>query len=242
MSLKRFFAPQGALSDNIIKIEGDEFYHLFKVLRSKIGYKIVVSLEDGKDYYCTITNIEKNHCLAKVDAVKDNPQYNDNNLTLFQALPKGNKMDLIIQKCTEIGIDNIFPFHSQYVNEKKFNLERSRRIALEASKQSQRSAVCQIHDLISFEEALSYLATFDVIVFAYEHAKGGRIGEVKRLKSAKNIAYIIGSEGGFTAEEADKFTELGANVVSLGASILRTETAAIVTGAIIKYETRKFNH
>ena len=236
MEIKRFFAPQSALSNNLITITGDEFYHLSKVLRHKIGYKIIVSLEDGKDYYCTITKMEKDSCEAIVDDVEDNPCISDVKITLFQAIPKGSKIDLIIQKTTELGVDEIVPFYSKYTNEKKFNIERNKKIAVEASKQSGRAKITKIRDVISFEDMLDMLLKFDLVIMPYEHSTEGRIGDIKKLKTAKNIAYIIGSEGGFDALEVQKAQEKGAKIVTLGKTILRVETAAIVALAIIKYE------
>ncbi len=236
MELKRFFAPQSALTNDVITISGDEFYHLFKVLRHKEGYKIIVSLEDGKDYYCTITRMYKDYCEAKVDEVKDNPCISDITLTLFQALPKGNKIDFVIQKCVELGVTEIKPFISQYVNETKFNLDRNQRIAIEASKQSCRSIKCEVSDVISFEEMLNQLANYDLVIFAYEKATTGKIGSIPQLKTSKRIAYIIGSEGGFLEDEVTQILNRGAYMITLGSHILRTETASIVVAAIINYE------
>lgn len=236
MEIKRFFAPQSALINNTITIDGDEYYHLFKVLRHKVGFKIIVSLEDGKDYYCTIIGMAKDFCEARVDEIKENPCISDVKITLFQALPKGNKIDLIIQKCVELGVSKIVPFMSQYVNEDKFNLERSRKISIEASKQSCRSIKCEIEDLINFEDMLNYLKEFDLVILPYEKATFGRLGEIKGLRQAKNIAYIIGSEGGFTDSEVKNLEDEDAKIISLGSQILRTETAAIITAALISYE------
>lgn len=236
MEIKRFFASKSSLVDNIFTIEGEEFIHLTKVLRHKVGYHIIVCINDNKDYHCTITKIDRDYCLAQVDKVEDNICVSRSQITLFQALPKSDKMDLIIQKSVELGVNNIVPFYSKYVNESKFNKERAIKISLEASKQCGRATKCLVSDVVEFEIVEKMIDSFDLVIMPYENAEQGRIGNIPDIKTAQNIAIIIGSEGGFCEQEVDSIIAKSGVVVSLGKRILRCETAAIVATAIVRYE------
>ena len=236
MEIKRFFADAKNFDGRYIIIDGEEYTHLSKVLRHKVGYQIIVNLDDGKDYYCTIREMSRDYAKVEVDKVVDNECKASVSVTLFQALPKGDKIDLITQKCVELGVEKIVPFLSKYTNESKFNLQRLSRIALEACKQCGRARLAQVGELLDFDGLLSMLEEYDVVILPYEHAKVGKIKDVQGLGNGKKIALIIGSEGGFAQEEVDDIVAKRGQVVSLGKRILRCETAAIITSALIMYE------
>lgn len=128
------------------------------------------------------------------------------------------------------------PFLSQFTNEDKCNVVRLNKIALEACKQCGRSKNCTVAPLVDFDDIVAKFADFDIVILPYENAEVGKIGDVVKLKSAKKIAVVIGSEGGFCDEEIEKARQNGATIVSLGNRILRCETAAIVSVAIVNYE------
>lgn len=236
MEIKRFFANAKDFDGRYIIIDGEEYNHMSKVLRHKLGYQIIVNLDDGKDYHCVITQMNKDYAKAEVQKVVENECKASASVTLFQALPKGDKLDLIVQKCVELGVEKIVPFLSQYTNETKFNLARSNRIALEACKQCGRARKAEVGDLVDFDGLLAVLDEYDTVILPYEHAEVGKISDVKGLESGKNIALIIGSEGGFASQEVQQIVAKGGQVVSLGKRILRCETASIITSAIIMYE------
>ena len=236
MELKRFFANANNFDGRYILIDGEEYTHMSKVLRHKVGYQIIVNLNDGKDYYCIIKEMNKDYAKAEVEKIVDNECKALASVTLFQALPKGDKLDLITQKCVELGVEKIIPFMSQYVNESKYNLQRLNRIALEACKQCGRARSAQVGDLIGFDGLLDMLDEYDTVILPYEHAKVGKISDVQGLGKGKKIALIIGSEGGFAEQEVEKIVARRGQVVSLGKRILRCETAAIIASAIIMYE------
>lgn len=239
MELKRFFAkPENFDGANIV-IDGEEFAHMTKVLRHKVGYRIIVSLDDGKDYFCTVNRIEKSYAVATVDNIELNECKTRAGVTLFQALPKGDKLDWIAQKCVELGVEKIAPFLSAYTNETRFNRDRLARIADEACKQCGRARRAEIGELTNFDGMLSQLKDFDLIIIPYEHAEAGRIGDVEGLDNANKIAVVIGSEGGFSAEEVEAVGGVGGRVVSLGKRILRCETAAIIAVGLTMYELKE---
>lgn len=236
MEIKRFFADKSDYSDGKIVISGEEFLHLTKVLRYKTGYKAIVNLDDENDYIGTLEGIYKDYAVIKVDEIKQNPCKTRAEVTLFQALPKGDKLDYIVQKCVELGVKKIAPFTSAYTNETKFNLTRQNRIALEACKQCGRSLKCEVLPLASFEEILKELSGYDTVIMPYEHATRGSMAKVKGIEAGKKIALIIGSEGGFATEEVEAAKEKGAQIVSLGKRILRCETAAVIAAGLVMYE------
>lgn len=236
MEIKRFFANAENYDGKNIIIDGEEYVHMSKVLRHKVGYQIIVNLDDGKDYYCVIKDMGKGYAKAEVQKIADNECRALASVTLFQALPKGDKLDLITQKCVELGVEKIVPFTSRYVNESKFNLQRANRIALEACKQCGRARRASVGDLLDFDGLLGVLDEYDTVIIPYERAQVGKIADVKGMAKGKKIALIIGSEGGFAPEEIEEIVAKGGQVVSLGKRILRCETAAIITSAIIMYE------
>lgn len=236
MELKRFFASAEDFDGRYITLEGEEFEHMTKVLRHKVGFKIIVSLNDGKDYFCTIVEISKTYAKAEVDEIIDNECKSKASVTLFQALPKSDKLDIIIQKCVELGIEDIIPFKSRFTNESKYNVNRARRIALEACKQCGRARKANVGELVDFEEMIERLSYYDVVILPYENAKVGSMRDVVGLGEGKKIALIIGSEGGFSSDEVKLAEEKNAQVISLGKRILRCETAAIIASALIMYE------
>ena len=236
MEIKRFFADKTDFSQDKIILSGEEFTHLTRVLRYKVGYKVIVNLDDDKDYCGTIEEIAKDYAVVKVDEIKDNDCKTCAEVTLFQALPKGDKLDYIVQKCVELGVKEIVPFLSAYTNETKFNPTRQNRIALEACKQCGRSLKTTVSELKDFSDVVDMLKNYDTVILPYEHAVRGSMAQVNGICAGKRIALIIGSEGGFAPEEVQKTKECGAQIVSLGKRILRCETAAVIATGLVMYE------
>lgn len=235
MEIRRFFIDNSKAYDNYITIDGEEFNHMVKVLRYKVGYELIVCLNDGLDYRCTICSMDKKSAKARIDYVEKNEAVPNVDIRLYQAIPKGDKLDFITQKCVELGVSSINPFTSQFTNETKFKQDRLEKIALEACKQCGRAKLPTISNLMSFDQMLETLDS-DIIIMPYEHAQVGKISRIKGLKQAKSISIIIGSEGGFSEEEVQKAKKKGAKIVSLGKRILRCETAAIVAQTLVMYE------
>lgn len=241
MEIKRFFVDKSALTDNIFYIDGEQFVHMTKVLRHKVGYEIIIGCDDEFDYNCEIVEIKKDCCLAKVKSITQNKCINAYDITLFQAVPKGDKLDLITQKMVELGVNHIVPFFSQFTNNQKCNIERLNKISLEACKQCGRSKKCIVENAVQFDDILNRFADFNQIIMPYENAEFGSIDCLKKCDQLDKIAIVIGSEGGFSSLEVQSAKDYGAKVVSLGNRILRCETAAIVTAALVNFVLGEMN-
>lgn len=234
MEIKRFYASGDPASGKLY-IEGEELCHLSKVLRYKAGYKAVACTGDGWDYTCTVESVERDIAVLKVDGkqpCEGDPEFE---VTLFQSQPKSAKVDFIVQKAVELGAGRIVFFTSRYSAEEKFNLRRAEKIAAEACKQCGRSRLVAIDFEEGFEKALD-MCTAERVVMPYERAVGGNMHAALSGSGNCAVDLIIGSEGGFSEEEALLAKERGARLISLGKRILRCETAAAVALALVQYE------
>lgn len=246
--MRRFYITKENINENTVTVSGDDFSHLKNVLRLNIGDSIVCFSGDGLEYVCQIElfspgNEKNGFCTCSILEKRKITSKNFT-FTLFQAMPKGDKIELIIQKMTELGLDKIVPFESKFTIAKpqKDKTGRFNKIALEACKQCGRADILTVENPISFSQLLTMLpSSYDLILFAYEKQGQSSLKEIlsDAKKSAKNkplsIAMIIGSEGGFSEEEADKLKTLS-KPVSLGKIILRCETAPIVLATLVNYE------
>ncbi len=231
MEIRRFFVtPQDICANGEIIVFGDEFAHMTKVLRYKVGYKALVCANDGIERLCTIKSIDKDKAILTVDEqrVQDKKRVH---VTLFAGLLKNNKLDFAIQKAVELGIDEVRPFLSHNTAETKFSVDRANKIALEAAKQCGSSYLTEVKDLCTFDGVVKSFSDFDRVLFAYEYEKKNRIKDCDL--QGKNIALIVGAEGGFSENEAQKAKDNGGQIVTLGKRILRAETASIVSSALL---------
>ncbi len=228
MTLKRFYVDSLSLNGDIVEIYNEEFNHITKVLRYKVGYKIIVCINDGRERYCEITEIAKDKVVARVEETVD-VAVRPYGITLYAALLNNNKLDFTIQKCTELGMDKIVPVIFENCDEKKFNLERAERIAKEAAKQCKAVTIPTVENLISYEDFLKRLSKHENVIFAYEN---NRDRKIKEISLGNDIAIVVGPEGGFTKLEAEQIREFS-NVVTLGNRILRAETAAVVATTLV---------
>lgn len=230
MEIRRFFVAKSDISGNAVYIRGDEFVHMTKVLRYKVGYRAVVCANDGAEHLCTVREISKDFALLQIDQsrIADKKSVE---ITLYAGLLKNNKLDFVIQKATELGIDMIIPFTSANCAETKFSSERANRIALEAAKQCGSAYLTAVGELCDFETVVKSLCAYDDVLIAYEGEKRSRIADSKPI--GKRIALIVGPEGGFKEEEVEHIVSTGGRSVTLGRRILRAETASIVLSALL---------
>jgi len=235
--MHRFFAVPENEYGFIIK--GDDAKHISKVLRLNIGSEIIVCDGKGTDYLCKIDDIEKNHVHAAIISKEKNTAEPDTSITLFQGVPKAGKMEYIVQKCTELGVFGFVPVNfkrSVSKMENKSKIERLNKVAEEASKQSGRGIVPKVKDQMDFTEMLKELSEFKTIIVPYEAEDYLSLKKALSRDESRNIAVVIGPEGGFDEEEIEALKKIGANIVTLGKRILRTETAGMATIAMIMYD------
>jgi len=242
--MHKFFVSKGNIYGNSCSIEGEDVKHIYKVLRLEEGDKVSINDGEGNEYLGEIKEVNKKE--VTVELLEKIEINNESNLKihLYQGMPKSTKMDLIVQKCTELGISVITPIITERVVVKSElsefkKVDRWNRIALEACKQSKRSLIPTINTPVEYEELLEDLKEYDLIVVPYENQEGQGIryvaGEVKN-REIKSVAIIIGPEGGFEDREIQEFKQLGAFIVTLGPRILRTETAGFVALSLLMYE------
>lgn len=243
VEMYRFFVPEENVREKEILITGDDVNHIRNVLRMTQGEKVVVSCGQGTDYYCIINDIcEEN---IRLDIEEEKPAVTELpvRITLFQALPKKDKMELVIQKAIELGAAEIVPVESRRcvvkLDEKKEakKLLRWRTIAEAAAKQSGRGRIPEIREVMSFSQALSYAETMDTVMIPYELCEDmtASVAAMKNAAKGKSIAVFIGPEGGFERSEVELAMEHGAVPISLGKRILRTETAGLTALSVLMF-------
>ena len=242
----QFFVEAGQISipDKRVIIFGPDVNHIRNVLRMKIGEEIGVSTgQDGKEYRCAIVSMEEDRILCQLRFIQESAVELPSRIYLFQALPKGDKMELIVQKAVELGVWEIIPVASKRcvvkLDQKKAGAKTARwqSIAEAAAKQSGRRIIPRVHEVMRFSEALRYAADMDVKLIPYEQAEN--MFETKKIldtaEPGQRIAVFIGPEGGFEAEEIGEAKREGVIPVTLGRRILRTETAAITVLSWLMY-------
>ena len=229
-----FFVSEAPDLDGCYSITGADFNHIKNVLRMRVGDALLVSCDSRSDF-CTVENIGDDAVTVRI--VEENYQNTELpvRIYLFQGLPKSDKMELIIQKCVELGVHAIIPVEmSRCVvklddGKKNGKVCRWQAISESAAKQSKRNTVPKIMPVVSFKDALKMASELDVFIVPYEN-KDGMLATKKALEAIKkgsNIGIMIGPEGGFDEREIDEAISVGGASVSLGKRILRTETAAI---------------
>ncbi len=235
--MHKFFVSASSVVGGNIVIEGDDARHISFSLRMKKGDKLCVATDDLKDCFCTIVDFFDGKVALRVDSVKEASSESPCQISLFQALPKGDKLETIIQKAVECGVYSITPFQSAYciskIKDTEKKLERWNRIALEAAKQCGRSIVPKVLPPISYIDAIKEAAKSELPLFCYENENTNKLGDVLRNNNAKTISIVVGSEGGFSPEEADFASENRLLSLSLGPRILRCETASCFVLACI---------
>ena len=241
----QFFVDSSQLNGNEIVILGSDVNHIKNVLRMKVGEEVAVSNGvDGKEYRCEIASLQEDMVRLTLRFVKEDGLELPSKVYLFQGLPKGDKMELIIQKMVELGVYEIIPVATKRcvvkLDDKKASskITRWQGIAEAAAKQSKRRIVPSVHGVLSFGEALQYAKDMDLKLIPYELAEG--MAETKKLiegvQPGQSVAVFIGPEGGFEESEVDKAKEQGVLPITLGKRILRTETAGLTVMAWLMYQ------
>ena len=240
-----FFVKPEQIGPKEIRIEGSDVNHIRNVLRMNPGDQITVSSgEDDREYRCEITLLEEDCVTAGIMWVEESGAELPSRICLFQGLPKGDKMELIIQKAVELGVSEIVPMATKRaivkLDRKKEEAKRKRwnAISESAAKQSKRQIVPEVKPVMNFAEAVNYAGNYDVRLIPYELAEG--MEETRKIISdltpGQSIAVFIGPEGGFDEKEIMLAKSAGARPVTLGRRILRTETAGMTVLSILMYQ------
>ena len=234
--MQRFFVePYQVLEEeHRITLTGPDLNHMKNVLRMRIGEEVWISDGSEKEYHCTIEEFQEDSAVLHILYAQESQYELPSRIYLFQGLPKGDKMELIIQKAVELGAVRIVPFFSRYCvaapkKEEQKDL-RYNRIAFEAAKQSGRGVVPQVELPVTYKQMLADAARNDAAFFCYE---AGGEPLLSRLGGAETIGLITGSEGGFSPEEAAAAREAGCVQIGLGPRILRCETAPLAALAAV---------
>lgn len=234
-----FFSCENSRKGDCYLISGSDYNHIKNVLRMSVGGRFLVS-DKGQSHLCEIICLENDTVTAKI--IEEN--FNDTslpiNIYLFQGLPKSDKMELIIQKCVELGVMGIIPVEMEHCvvklddKKKASKIARWQAISESAAKQSKRNVIPEIHNVLKFSEAIDKAKQLDLLIVPYENEKGMNATKetLLKIKKGMNVGILIGAEGGFSQKEIDACVNTGADVVSLGKRILRTETAAITAVAM----------
>lgn len=243
-AMHHFFTEPAQIRENDIFIEGADFNHMKNVLRMKPGEKVGISDGQGMDYTCEVERFEEKTAILKILSSQKSYSELSSRIILFQGLPKGDKMELIIQKAVELGVGEVVPVATRRavvkLDEKKAakKVQRWNSIALGAAKQSGRSLVPEVKSVMTFSEALEYAKGLDTTLIPYEMAEGMEKTKeiIFGIRPGESIGVFIGPEGGFDEEEVEKAADLGALVITLGKRILRTETAGLAVLSILMFQ------
>ena len=239
----RFFAEPSQITENKIIIGGDDAHHIRNVLRMKAGEKIYISCGDEWEYTCVISGFDGKNVTAEITDIQKTGRELPSKITLYQCLPKKEKMELIIQKSIELGVYRIVPVISSRCIVKlkpekgEGKLTRWNSIASAAAKQAKRLIEPEVLPAVSFDDAIVDIIKNDVAIIPYERAEG--INATRKLFGSivpgQSVGVLIGPEGGFDEKEAQRAADAGVVPVTLGNRILRTETAGPAVLSILMY-------
>ncbi|MBQ7660716.1 MAG: 16S rRNA (uracil(1498)-N(3))-methyltransferase [Clostridia bacterium] len=243
--MPRFFVPDGQIADGSISIVGDDAWHIARSLRMAVGDALTVCAFCGDEYACKLEKITDGEVIARILSKSASGSESPVGIVLYQAFPKGDKMDSIVQKAVECGVRSVVPFLSSRCIARPEGQALARkgarwqRIADEAAKQCGRGFLPQVSPSLSFDGMLDAAADADLSLFCYE---GDGTVSLRRVLSAvrgqkpERISLVIGSEGGFSVAEAQAAAARGFSMCSLGPRILRCESAPAFALACIAYE------
>ena len=241
--MPKFFFEPDSVQGSVVTLTGENARHLIRVLRVKEGDNLILCDGNRCDYDATVKSVSKDSLEAYLIKKYENPAEPQIEITLFQGLPKGDKLSYIVEKAVEAGVGEIAPVSLKRcvvkADKKDFvkKAERLCKVSEAAAKQSNRGCIPKVSNLCSLEEAISRSGTFDLLILPYEGEGQTTLKQVlKRHPGAAHIGIFIGPEGGFDPEEVQELKDAGYYSVTLGPRILRTETAGIAAIFQILYE------
>lgn len=240
--MPKFFTRKELIGEKVLEIKGEEALHIAEVLRIKPGEEITVGDGEENDYICRAESVKKSAVLCDIIEKKKNENEPRVKITLFQALPKGDKMETVIQKCVEIGVSEIIPVDTRnsmvkIKGKEEKKLARWNKIALSAAKQCGRGIIPTVKPLMPFKKAVDFaVGSLEGVLIPYEREDTNSIKTFAESFNGKSLGIFIGSEGGFDESEINYALSKGLFSVTMGKRILRTETAGLVASVIILYE------
>lgn len=242
--MQRYFLSPQQFGKNHVQIVGDDVHHIVRVMRMRVGDELICSDGWGRDVLARITRILPDEVQAEILAEMKEQRELPVEVAVAQALPKGDKMDWVIQKGTELGASSFIPFHASrsvvQLDGKKAEkrLLRWQKIAKEAAEQAHRSILPQVHAPTTWHECLSLARDYPLRLMANEMEDSARLSHLLPPQCPPRLFLLIGPEGGWTEEEVSQAQEAGFLSVSLGKRILRTETAAlyVLSALSFRYE------
>lgn len=237
--MPRFFSDE--IGTDEVLLSPEDSLHIGRSLRMRIGEEIVVCDQRGNDYRCVLSEITPRQVTAKILEKYPSTTEPTVKVRLYQCMPKADKLELVIQKATELGVHSVIPVLSERCisrpDEKSFAKKRERyqRIADAAAKQAGRGIIPQVLPLLSFRQAVEQMAAQGLSILLYER-EGRPFSSLFPIQE-KTISLLVGSEGGFSPEEANYAVERGITPIHLGPRILRTETAPLCALSVLMYAT-----
>lgn len=245
--MHHFFVSPDKVNEQDIIINGPDVNHIKNVLRMKTGEEILISDGQGQDYLCVISSMDEEKVIASITDKNYSGTELKTRIWLFQALPKNDKMEFIIQKAVELGAYAIVPVKTSRcvvkLDEKKTQtkLKRWNAISESAAKQSRRSIIPEVLKPMDFADALLYADRFDMNIIPYENYKDMEqtVKTLENIEEMKDIGIFIGPEGGFAEDEIEKAMALSVHPISLGRRILRTETAGMSILSVLMFRLER---
>lgn len=239
----QFFVDDAQIGREFVTITGEDVNHIKNVLRMKAGEKIRISNQQGRDYYCEISEVTDT--FVQADILNEDVASTElpSKIYLFQGIPKGDRMETVIEKAVELGVYEIIPVAMKYcvvkldAKKEAAKVARWQKQAEAAAKQSKRSIIPKIHPVMSYKEAVEYAMQCDVRLVPYENERGmqGTREALSTIKAGTSVSVMIGPEGGFAEDEIAQVKD-SMQVISLGKRILRTDTAGIAVMSMLMLE------
>ena len=239
----QFFVDDAQIGREFVTITGEDVNHIKNVLRMKAGEKIRISNQQGRDYYCEISEVTDT--FVQADILNEDAASTElpSKIYLFQGIPKGDRMETVIEKAVELGVYEIIPVAMKYcvvkldAKKEAAKVARWQKQAEAAAKQSKRSIIPKIHPVMSYKEAVEYAMQCDVRLVPYENERGmqGTREALSTIKAGTSVSVMIGPEGGFAEDEIAQVKD-SMQVISLGKRVLRTDTAGIAVMSMLMLE------
>ena len=242
--MSQFFVTPDQVEKPYIYITGPDVNHMKNVLRMRMGERTEISDGGNRRYACQVESYEEDRAVLRILEEKEADTELPSEIWLFQGLPKGDKMEWIVQKSVELGVSHIVPLAARRcvvrLDEKKAEKKTARwnSISESAAKQAGRSRIPEVHPVMGWEEALNIAKALDVALIPYELAEGMQESRslISQICPGQSVGIFIGPEGGFEKEEVERACAAGAKAVTLGRRILRTETAGLTVLSVLMFQ------